>query len=447
MFDNQMPNNGMPQTPKLPQYQPQLQQKPQGQLPGQATQQPQQLPGMPQQSFAHGGHATGDDKHFILGHFNKAELPMLDTWQGKASYIPGTKIRHYKGLEKRFVGDHIFSDTLNKHVDGHMRTGRLQELKEQAAHLKKLGRHGDTEVALIGPHTRRFLDHCTGGDVNPHDGGHPEYFNLGDVLGGIGGAISPYVKSAGNWIGNKLGAGDIGSAVTDFGSKAYDNFIKPAGNFVGQFAKPIGNAIGGAFGDPKLGDTIDSVGDAASNYFNPDQQQEAGATGSPVEGPPTQMQDRVNQANAFIRSPVGQGLGAGAKKAFETYGNYGGGAATPEEQEQGFMGPQRASPGTRGREAARQGAGAGLEEYGRQTPGSFGGMAHGAGYGIRNNLSPREIAGKTGQGAWMGSQGQSGVADNLMSRFGGHPSQAPQQRPPVRRPQATNYGNLGDLYD
>ena len=148
---------------------------------------------------------------FVMAHFSKSELPALDEAQGKATYLPGTNIRHYKGLEGHLKNDHGFANDIHQSVRHLFEGGKIHQLRDQAAHMKHMGRGGDTEMALIGPHTKSILDHMAGGEsINPHTG-HPEYFSLGGVLGGIGKMskkLLPMVSGAMSMMPN--GGGRIG---------------------------------------------------------------------------------------------------------------------------------------------------------------------------------------------------------------------------------------------
>lgn len=404
--------------------QPQAQQPQQAsQMPQLPTQQQMQQPVQQQpvqQQMAHGGKATAKG-HYVMGHFSKAELPMLDEWQGGASYIPGTKIRHYKNLEKRFKGDHLFSGALDSHLDEHTKSGKIHELRERAAYMKKMGRNGDSEAALIGPKTRAYLDHYVkeakedgrarfsmGGDVNPGTEA-PEYFNLGSVLSGIGSRISPYVKSAGNWLGNKVGAGDLGTKATDLGGQAMDNFIKPVGNFVGQFAKPLGNAIGQKYGMGDLGDQIEGVGGQADQMLNPDGEQEGPPTQtqSAVQGAIGTAQHGINKAQEFMDSPLGQNLGKSAQGAYDAYKGGAGAKGAALSGVNSFAGNYD-NPASR----AAQGA---IQSY--QTPGNTGGFRKHAAEGVASALGQNSPAARAGAAVARTAGNRGSVRDMARAGF------------------------------
>lgn len=243
-------------------------------MPGQDT-----MPG-----YARGGRTGGNDSHFDWAHFNKNELPTLDDLQGGATFIPGTKIRNYKRLEKSLSSNPQFRQGVDSHLQHLARGGQIHSIREQGDNIRRSGRHGDTEAAIIGPHTRAMLNHYLGGgSINPHTG-KCEYWGLSDMLSGL--------KGLGDNVYN--------------GMKSVGNFMAP----MEPILKPLANAAGTMFDIPNAGDMIENGYHGAMNLGDqlglgknqPDPNSFMGkATGA------------LNKGAEFMNSPMGQNLvGAGA---------------------------------------------------------------------------------------------------------------------------------------
>ena len=141
--------------------------------------QSQPNPQQPQQNFKRGGRVKNS---YVAAHFSKKELDALDHLQGGSERHNKTGIRSYKGLEALLKNPHLLKLIHEHSASHHAEGGSIQGMAHN-------GRHGDTEMAFIGPHTRQLLDKLAGHKTrNPYDG-HPEYFSLGKMLGGIGKTI------------------------------------------------------------------------------------------------------------------------------------------------------------------------------------------------------------------------------------------------------------------
>jgi len=141
--------------------------------------QSQHNPQQPQQNFKRGGRVKNS---YVAAHFSKKELDALDHLQGGSERHNKTGIRSYKGLEALLKNPHLLKLIHEHSASHHAEGGSIQGMAHN-------GRHGDTEMAFIGPHTRQLLDKLAGHKTrNPYDG-HPEYFSLGKMLGGIGKTI------------------------------------------------------------------------------------------------------------------------------------------------------------------------------------------------------------------------------------------------------------------
>ena len=141
--------------------------------------QSQPNPQKPQQNFKRGGQVKNS---YVAAHFSKKELDALDHLQGGSERHNKTGIRSYKGLEALLKNPHLLKLIHEYSTSHHAEGGSIQGMAHN-------GRHGDTEMAFIGHHTRQLLDKLAGHKTrNPYDG-HPEYFSLGKILGGIGKTI------------------------------------------------------------------------------------------------------------------------------------------------------------------------------------------------------------------------------------------------------------------
>ena len=183
--------------------------------------------------LAKGGRA----KHhkMIIAHFNPKELDILDHLQGKDERCPKSGIRTYTHLEELLKNPHI-RETVHHHARHHAMGGDVS--MPYAHHLAAGGRHGDTELGLIGPHTHHFFNQMAGHAThNPHTG-HPEYFNLGEALSGLWNGI----KGGAGWLGNKL------SGLFGGGHNGLDTLREVANNVgnrsnLNQAANPIPSLI------------------------------------------------------------------------------------------------------------------------------------------------------------------------------------------------------------
>lgn len=110
-----------------------------------------------------------------LVHLNKREIHDLDSAQGKSIYDKTSGIKRYDHLAEILRNPHILKG-LEEHTQQHYANGGHIELARQIEHAKRMGRHGDTELALVPHDMVEILDRLSGHkSINPHDGRH-EYF-------------------------------------------------------------------------------------------------------------------------------------------------------------------------------------------------------------------------------------------------------------------------------
>jgi hypothetical protein len=190
----------------------------------------------PAPMMAHGGRAKRPK--MVIAHFNPKELDVMDHLQGNQERCPRTGLRSYSHLEELVKNPHIVSNIHHHARRHHHAMGGAESLH----HLAEGGRHGDTEIAMIGPHTHHLFNQLAGGgSINPHTG-HPEFFNLKNFLGGawnaikgVGSALAPV---AGTALGTMFG-GPAGGAI---GSMAGQGLSRLLGG--GENASPIAQSLG-----------------------------------------------------------------------------------------------------------------------------------------------------------------------------------------------------------
>lgn len=111
-------------------------------------------------------------------------------------------------------------------------------------HLAAGGRHGDTELALIGPHTQHLFNQLAGRTTRNPNTGHPEYFSLpiGSMLSSLGGGLSSLASSAGTGLANGIyhGGTALGNAALS-GMQGIANGVDTARNM----ASGLGNSLYG----------------------------------------------------------------------------------------------------------------------------------------------------------------------------------------------------------
>lgn len=215
--------------------------------------------------YARGGKVK--KAHLTLAHMSPHELNILDHLQGGTERHNKSGIRSYSHLEELLRNPHIRS-SVHHHAHEHRAEGGTIS-HEELEQFKHDGRHGDTEAALIGPHTHHLFNMMAGHSTrNPHDG-HPEYFSLKGALSGLWNSIkgagskvgSLFKKSApafssigqaalpaltdvaSNALGNKFG--DVGKTIANMGSGLAQKGLDRLGG--GQTSN-IGNAIGSGLG-------------------------------------------------------------------------------------------------------------------------------------------------------------------------------------------------------
>ena len=204
----------------------------------------------PPPAYSHGGRVK--KSAMTLAHMSPHELNILDHLQGGTERHNKSGIRSYSHLEELFKNPHLREQFHHHAREHHAQGGEASEMSHGGMeHLREDGRHGDTEMALIGPHTHHFFNQMAGHSTrNPHDG-HPEYWSLGGALSGLWSGIKGGASKLGNaaWQGAKAAAPHIGAigkaalpALTDIASQHLQKHLGDSGAMLGQMAGGLGNA-------------------------------------------------------------------------------------------------------------------------------------------------------------------------------------------------------------
>ena len=320
-------------------------------------------------SYAHGGRTKRGK--LIMAHFNPQELDTLDHLQGKTEKCPRSGMRSYTHLEELLKNPHILGalhqNTRKHHAQGGHVTGYAHGGQVDAAN----GEHGDTELALIGPHTNHILSQLAlPGTVKNHIDGRPQYWSLGGVLGGMwdtiksgAAAAAPYLGSAGKAImpyltpaiqnaanarfgpmGGVLASGLSGLA--DKGFNALEGMGSDNQRAMGStFGEGVGAAAkayqGGASPAQSFGAGLQSAGSRFS-----------GPMGGAMQGAGSAMQSGGGYGDIARQTAAGAYKGAGGAQSMlnsakDLMSQYRGGAAPGQMMRNAFQGSMANSMPTR----------------------------------------------------------------------------------------------------
>lgn len=204
------------------------------------------------QSFARGGRASRHGKMTKV-HMNRHELNVLDHLQGGPEYgHEGIKV--FSHLEELLKNPHIVQNVHHHAQRHHHAFGG--DIRNEI--MRRMGRHGDNELAMIGPHTHRLFNEMAGYPTrNPHTG-HPEYFSIGKALSGlwhgIKGVASPVVNAV---KGIAQGAAPV--VLPALGAE-----FGPMGVLAGNMA---GNAVQSVLGKPQETNPYSAFGQNAARAY------------------------------------------------------------------------------------------------------------------------------------------------------------------------------------
>ena len=318
----------------------------------------------------------------VIAHFNPKELHILDHLQGHQERDHKTGLRSYSHLEELLKNPHIIG-SIHRHTAHHHAQGGGAYLH----HLREGGRHGDTELALIGPHTHHLFNQLAhGSTINPHTG-HPEYWSLGGILGGIGSAL-------------KSGASTIGKGISSAAKSA-----APMLSNLASGALKAGKAIA-----PHLGTLATTLGPVAAQMamqkFMP-QEQQSGEAQQPAQEQEFNPENMINMLPESFR-----GLGQAGLRAFNAYR---GGASPQQAFGQGLSQFGGGFGGTLGN--AMQGFGSALEK-GQDIRAGLGQAAQrvGQGYGGRFGQALQGAGQAFGEGQDLGNSLSRGFQQGLRGR-------------------------------
>lgn len=274
----------------------------------------------------------------VFAHMNPKELKILDEVQGGRTYIPGTKLPHYKALEKRFA-DPEFESHIMKNFERHAAGGMIGDSARKINDLKQKGRFGDSELAGIGPNTNRVLDRITsdltgnkGKNANPTTG-MPEYFSIGDFFGGIKHGFQSFGKTM------QDGFNKGGAALGNFANSAITHLKDAAPQMLqgalqgGLTGGPEGALMGGAMGG------MQGLSSSMSNPHNQDSMSQFAQSpmGQQMQGAASGAYDRYNQGQNWhdnlgatmhqgtqgMDNPYARGIHQGVNSYYGSNGNMG----------------------------------------------------------------------------------------------------------------------------
>jgi hypothetical protein len=261
-------------------------------------------------ALAKGGRA----KHRkVLAHFNPRELQVMDHLQGHTERCPKTGLKSYSHLEELLKNPHIVGSIHRHSREHHAMGGDIHQLAEG-------GRHGDTEMALIGPHTHNLFHQLAGRSTTNPNTGHPEFWSLGGALGGLGGALKGAAGAAGRGLSSAAqaagrGAQALGSSALAAGraasphlGEAFSKFAPMAAQFGTQY---LANRLSGAPQEPfNPEDYVDMLPESMQGLAR------AGAGAYNARRGGANMQQSLGQG----LSQFGQGFGGPMGDAMQGFG-------------------------------------------------------------------------------------------------------------------------------
>lgn len=247
---NAQPGSSMPMNNSMNMQQPQM-----------ANSMPMQQPMTPMSSFKKGGKVK-----MTPAHMSKHEMDILDHLQGRTERT-AHGVRTYPHFEELLSNPHLHAMITHHARQSHAEGGDISPHMEHD--MEQHGRHGDTEVALLGPRTHHFFHSmATGGAMNPD--GHPEYWSIGGALGGLwkgikgaGSAIAKhggaFAKAAAPHVGSALQA--AAPALTDIAAQHLQKHLGDAGGMLAGLGGQLAGGLGGKLAGPngsQLGTAIGS---------------------------------------------------------------------------------------------------------------------------------------------------------------------------------------------
>jgi len=314
------------------------------------------------QSYSRGG-STSRQKGLEAAHVNRNELSIMDHLQGGAK-IGKDGVRSYAALEALLKNPHILHSV---HKNAHQKrkhhaSGGYSPSMER---LAEGGRNGDTELALIGPHTHHLFNQLAGHATRNPNTGHPEYFDISGALGGLWNTV----KGA-------------GSGLWDTAKGAAQNFMGAAPEAMRNVAQAAAPALTG-MAQQYMSDKGGDLGRMAGQFL-------------------PQMAERALGPTPQNMNPMYQNMGESLGRAAQ---GYAGGLSPSQAAGQGFQNFGGQMGGGLGR-AIQQGG-----QYLGQGGGWGGAMRQGAQRGFNEMGGAqgiRDSARNIGMGALQGGLGGNG---------------------------------------
>jgi hypothetical protein len=333
-------------------------------------------------AYSKGGR-TSKHKGMTKVHLNPMEVRIMDHVQGFTEHGPGG-VKMYPHLEELLKNRHLV-ETIHRH---HHASGGYSPAMER---LRAGGRHGDSEIAMIGPRTEHLFNTLAGHPTkNPYTG-HPEYFSIGPALSGLWNTVSGAAPSLFN------------------AAKGLFSSAAPALKDIAQSAAPSLLPMATDYLKDKFGDVGQLAGNLGSQYI----QSSLGAANE--------------NSNPYYQA-IGQGIGTAAqnyRSGATPSQSFGGGLNTFGTQIGGGIGNALQSTG----QALNQGQGWG--QAGRAGSQRFSNELGGR-QGVLN--AGRNMGGL--QGGWGGAQQ---AFNNQMNQYAQRampqPRQQQQQQFPMSYPQ------------
>lgn len=208
----------------------------------------------------------------VVAHFSSEELDELDKMQGGPQYDPQTGLRHYFPLHEAFSNpetgpmlDKLVQESLGS--ESFAKGGKVDHPGRphdpELEKLRREGRHGDDELAIITPF---LLDKFSswsdqGPNINP-ESGLPEFWSFGNVFKSIVRVAAPIVGAIlGGPVGGALG-GFLGSKATGQSTQgAFKNAFLGGGIPLAAMAAPaIMGAVSGSGAPGGLGGFLNIAG-------------------------------------------------------------------------------------------------------------------------------------------------------------------------------------------
>jgi len=264
--------------------------------------------------YAHGGRVR--KATLTLAHMSPHELNILDHLQGGTERHNKSGVRSYSHLEELLKNPHIRANVHHHAREHHAMGGDADMSHAEVQHLAHYGRGGDTEMALIGPHTHHLFNAMAGYSTrNPHDG-HPEYFSLKGALSGlmkgikgVGSTVMKGVKAAAPTLG-AIGRAAL-PAVSNIVQDKFGDKMGGLGGVLGQLGSGLAGAAFDKMAGPGQHTFGDAIGQGIGNFATAKHQglSNREAIGQGIAGAGTNMGSDSHLGG--ILQNVGQGIHSG----------------------------------------------------------------------------------------------------------------------------------------